>query len=139
MSKIDQEPEKQLVVSRMRTPDGTLLVSLYNHHFVSHTDANGDEYFLDGGSVYQRHSINKAPLVDESIYVGDDHSQLREYFSWGTRGKDGKSPLEFKALKDLTTDHIVAILETQKQLPEWRRDIFKAELSFRALIGQKFT
>lgn len=131
MTKSNQAPEKQLVVSRMRTPDGTLLVSLYNHHYVSHIDANGDEYFLDGGSVYQRHSVNKAPLVDESLYVGDDHALIREYFSWGTRGKDGRSPLEFKALKDLTTDHIEAILETQKQIPEWRRFIFKAELAYR--------
>ncbi|MCY9861105.1 hypothetical protein OTK49_00985 [Vibrio coralliirubri] len=127
-----QQHEKQLIINQMRTPDGTLLISYHTHDFVSHTDANGDEYFVDGGTSYQRHSVNNEPLIDESIYVGADHELIREHFTWGTRGKDGLSPLEFKPLKDLTSEHIKAILETQTRLPLWRKDIFNAELSFRA-------
>lgn len=29
---------------------------------------------------------------------------------WGTRGKDGKGPLEYKRMTDLDTDHLKAIL-----------------------------
>jgi hypothetical protein len=50
-------------------------------------------------------------------------------FKWGTRGKDGKQPLKFVVLKDMTTDHIEAILETQS-LPDYMRKIFLDELDF---------
>ena len=55
----------------------------------------------------------------------------REYMIWGTRGKDGKSPLEFKPIKDLSTDHIEAILETQTQISYYTRTVFEDELKRR--------
>ncbi|ELP5902232.1 hypothetical protein QTV49_004255 [Vibrio vulnificus] len=124
--------KRQLVVNQMRTPDGTLLISRHNHDLVEHIDSNGDLYFIDGGTTYQRHSVNKEPLIDESIYAEDDHSLIREHMTWGTRGKDGLSPLEYKALKDLSEEHIAAIIETQTHLPEWAKGIFKDELSYRS-------
>ena len=33
----------------MRTPDGTILESKHRHDYVTHLDANGNEYMLDGG------------------------------------------------------------------------------------------
>lgn len=39
----------------------------------------------------------------------------RDVFCRGTRWKDGKSPLVYKAISALETDHLIAILETQKQ------------------------
>ena len=48
--------------------------------------------------------------------IGDDRENdhyLYENTLWGTRGKDGNEPLEYKALKDLDIDHLYAIKDTQ--------------------------
>ena len=40
-----------LVRNAMRTPDGTIIRSRHRHDYVTHKDANGSEYMLDGGLV----------------------------------------------------------------------------------------
>ena len=47
-----------ILSSRMKTPDGTILESINRHDYVTHTDANGKEYMLDGGCEYVRCSAN---------------------------------------------------------------------------------
>lgn len=42
--------ERKLLVNRIQTPDGTILTSKSVHDYVTHTDANGEEYIL--GLVY---------------------------------------------------------------------------------------
>ena len=41
---------------------------------------------------------------------------IRQHIKWGTHGKSGDQPLQFKPLKNLDDDHIQAILDTQKQI-----------------------
>jgi hypothetical protein len=65
------------------------------------------------------------------VYSDAPHSEIREVFRWGTRGKDGKQPLKYVPLKDLTKEHIIAILETQTHISEMVRNIFVNELKFR--------
>ncbi len=48
----------KILRSRMRTPDGTILESKHRHDYVTHLDANGNEYMLDGGLAYVRSSAN---------------------------------------------------------------------------------
>ena len=72
-----------------------------------------------------------APYEELSVYSNDPHKLIREAFKWGTRGKDGKQPLTYVPLKDLTTEHIDAILETQTHIQEYIRKIFLDELEFR--------
>jgi hypothetical protein len=122
---------ERLLLNRIRTPDGTILTSRFRHDYVTHEDANGETYMTDGGTAYLRRSVNAVPAEDLSVYVTDDHESNREYLEWGTYGKDGGSKLMWKKLKDLDTDHIHAILETQHQLPEWRRELFQDELNYR--------
>ena len=47
-----------ILSNRMRTPDGTILESKHRHDYVTHLDANGREYMLDGGLDYVRGSAN---------------------------------------------------------------------------------
>lgn len=54
-----------------------------------------------------------------------------EYTYWGTYGKDGKSKLKYKLVKDLDTDHIEAILETQKRISPFLRGLLENELKKR--------
>ena len=55
----------------MRTPDGTILESKHRHDYVTHLDANGKEYMLDGGLAYVRSS---AYGDEEMLTVYDDNS-----------------------------------------------------------------
>lgn len=79
-----------LISNRWRTPDGTLLVSKYTHDFVSHQDANGDVYFVDGGNDYSRRSLNDIPMTNESVYADDDFEIVRQCLLRGTFGFDNK-------------------------------------------------
>jgi hypothetical protein len=105
----------QMIYSAMRTPDGTIIESTHRHDYVTHTDANGREYMLDGGHDYVRSSA----WGDEEYIIhtmDEDHEIRREFFRWGSWGKDGKGPFKRIPLKDLTDEHIAAILETQEQI-----------------------
>jgi hypothetical protein len=99
---------------------------------VTYIDANGKEYMVDGGLDYLRRNIHDdAPYEELSLYCNSDHALIREAFRWGTRGIDGKQPLSWLILKDMTTDHIEAIIETQTHLRDHIRQVFVNELNFR--------
>lgn len=55
----------------------------------------------------------------------------REYLYWGTYGKDGDQPLKYKLIKDLDTDHIKAILETQHHINDLYKSTLENELQLR--------
>ncbi len=119
---------RKLVVNMMRCPDGTMLVSQHRHDYVDYTDVNGEYCFLDGGLDYQRCSGN---MENCSIYSNSPHTLKREYFTWGSYGKDGKQPLKHILLKDMELDHITNIIATQTHLPEHILDVFIDELKLR--------
>jgi len=109
-----KEEKLEILSSRMRTPDGTILESLHRHDYVTHTDANGKEYMLDGGRDYVRCSANG----DEEMLTvtsDDSHSLIREVVKWGTYGKESNQPLKYVKVADLNPYHLRAILDTQKK------------------------
>ena len=124
--------DEKIVANRIRTPDGTILESMHRHDYVTYTDANGKEYMVDGGLDYLRRNIHDdAPYEELSVYDDAPYALIREVFKWGTRGKDGKQSLTYVPLKDLTTEHIEAILDTQSHISDYIRKIFLNELSIR--------
>lgn len=111
------------------TPDGTTLVSNHRHDYVTYRDKNGLIYMVDGGNDYLRRTVHEDhPYTEMSVYSTDDHLLKRNTFTWGTYGKDGKSPLRRVLLKLLAKDHIEAILETQHHLSPQVREMFEEEL-----------
>lgn len=125
----------RIVSNRIRTPDGTILESMHRHDYVTYVDANGLEYMVDGGLDYLRRNVHdEAPYLELSMYSNSPHDVIREVFKWGTRGKDGRSPLKYVPLKNLTTEHIEAILETQDHIQEYIRNIFLDELNYRNIF-----
>jgi len=103
-----------ILSSKMKTPDGTILESKHRHDYVTHTDANGKEYMLDGGCDYVRCSANG----DEEMLTvtsDDSHSLIREVVKWGTYGKESNQPLKYVKVADLNPYHLRAILDTQKK------------------------
>jgi hypothetical protein len=123
--------KNKLLVSAIITPDGTRLESLHRHDYKTHTDANGEQYMLDGGIDYVRRSVNKEPATPAFVYTNDPHEKIRTVFKWGTRGKDGKEELQWRTLDSLSSEHVQAILNTQHHRAEDIRKVFEDELDFR--------
>lgn len=78
-----------LIISRIQTPDGTILMSEHVHDYRTHQDKNGEVYFLDGGREYQRTSVNKEPFKDVSLYLDSDFKEIRKLYKRGTFDKNG--------------------------------------------------
>jgi len=121
-----------MVANRWKTPDGTLLWSKHRHDYVSHTDTlTGLTYAIDGGSDYARLIGKSEDLIDLCVYNTNTIEEIRELFSWGSYGKNGDECLHYILLKDLTEEHINAILRTQTQLGTWVKDLFIREIEYR--------
>jgi hypothetical protein len=99
---------RKIILNRIKTPDGTVLTSHYRNDYVSHVDANGETYVTDGGTDYLRRTLNKIPVEDLTVYEDAPFEVIRESFYRGGRGKDGKQPLTWVALKDMNDDWLEA-------------------------------
>lgn len=121
----------KIIRNIIKTPDGTILESSHRHDYKNHTDKNGEVYINDGGREYLRRSINEEPFEELSVYSTDPIEKLREFFQWGTYGKNGDD-YKVKNLKELSNPHIEAIIRTQKHLSEDIIDVFQRELDYRA-------
>ena len=124
--------EPKLLANRIITPDGTLLQSYHRHDYKTYIDENGKEYMIDGGLEYQRCNIHDdAPYQDASVYDIDPHEEIRAAFHWGCRGKDGRSPIEFRPVCSLSNLHIHNIRVTQRHIPEHIAKVFADEELYR--------
>lgn len=124
--------DRQIVLNRIMTPDGTILTSYHRWDYKTYTDkVSGEEYMVDGGLDYLRRNVNKRPAKDLTIYLDNEFEIVRKSMHWGTRGKDGKQELRWKPICQLDSDHIDAILDTQMQIPGWLKELFEKELEYR--------
>ena len=127
--------ENKLLVNAWKTPDGTVLESRHRHDYVYYTDSvTGEDIFVDGGIDYIRVGTSGSPdsLYFVGCYTSDPQEEIREKFSWGSYGIDGKQPKHYIFLKDMTTQHIRAILETQHHIKGTVvEQVFKNELEYR--------
>lgn len=123
----------QIVLNRIRTPDGAVLSSYSVHDYVTHVDKNGETYMVDGGGEYLRRNKNEVPYKELSVYSDSPYEEVRGCMHWGTYGKNSEYSRGafFVPLKDLSNNHIRAILLTQTHISEWRRGLFTKELEYR--------
>ena len=108
-----QSYQAEILRNRMRTPDGTMLESKHRHDYVTHMDANGKAYMLDGGLDYVRCSA----YGDEEMFTlmsDDSHEVIREVVTWGTYGREGDQLITHVLIADMDTEHLQACLDTQK-------------------------
>lgn len=103
--------ERELLHNSIQCPDGTVLVSRSQHHFVEHKQEDGREYFVDGGLTYNRVGYSDEEYIDLCVYTDDKHVKIREFFSWGSYGINGDEPLKYTLLKDITEDHLDALIK----------------------------
>ena len=127
---------RKLIKNSIRTPDGTVLTSRHRHDYQSHKDKNQELYFVDGGIEFIRRSVNTKPYEDLSLYSTDSFEKLREGIEWGTFGKNGNEPLQYKPISNMSTNHINAIY-SQYRLADYLKELFEKEISFRNECKQK--
>lgn len=113
----EEEGQPKLVYNAIQCPDGTVIESRYQHHFVSHIQDDGREYFVDGGLAYQRIGHSDREYIDLSLYDTDSIELIRERFTWG-RNMDANNNLlpetQYIKLKDLADGHLDALVEFTK-------------------------
>lgn len=124
-----------IIRNAVLTPDGTYLRSYHRHDYVQHEDKfTGETYIVDGGNDYLRRSINTTPAEDLTVYLSDPFHVVREAFVWKSYGKNYEHLPDgiYIPLFWMETDHIRAILETQKQIKgNFVEMLFKKELVYR--------
>ena len=120
----------ELVRNALKTPDGTIIESRHRHDFVTHIDKNGKEYMVDGGLDYIRRSRN-GDEEDMCVTTEDSFEKVRHVCSWGTYGINGDQPLQYKAIAEMDTAHIEAVLQTVKHIRPMIKTIMQNELKFR--------
>lgn len=118
-----------ILVNRWRTQDGVVLSSRHRHDCQTHVDLAGNLYLVDGGLDYQRVA---GKLTDLSVYSWMPHAIKRVEFRWGSYGLSGLEPLTLIAVNNMSTDHISAVLNSQRLLPQVRQ-VFQDELQYRKL------
>lgn len=96
--------KKHLMLSRIQTPDGTILTSHHVHDYVTHLDANGETYMLDGGCEYQRFNINEERPIDLSVWSDDSYEKIRVSYHRGGRGKNGDEPLKWVPMSEMSDE-----------------------------------
>jgi len=122
----------RLLRNAIQTSDGTVLESRHRHDYKEYEDDNGEVYIVDGGLDYQRRSVNhNTPATDLSLAESDPHLVVREKVTWGTYGKEGDQPLSYIAISNMETEHLQAVLDTQKRMYPQVRDLMQAELEYR--------
>jgi hypothetical protein len=119
----------ELIYSALRTPDGTIIESKSRHDYVTHIDANGKKYMLDGGLNYVRSSMNGEEYL--TVKADDPHETVRQYCRWGTYGPKGDQPLTYKKLCDMSTDHIEAVLKNVSRIKTSIKTAMLNELEYR--------
>ncbi len=130
---------RQVILNSIRCPDGTVLTSHHRHDFQSHTQADGREYFVDGGTFYQRIGFSDDKYENISVYSDDPHDKIREVFGWTQYLDAEKKHLETPRkllLKDMEDGHIKALVDftsdpSRGYLPHIPI-IFKNEIDFRS-------
>ena len=134
-----KKKEPQLLVNRIQTPDGTILISKFTHDYVSHVDANGEEYFIDGGMDYTRTSVNKEPSKLLCLYDTDMKywfEEIRKYVYRGTFDENGNRI--WKPICELSNNHLKNIIEYNKEhghSGSKQEKVIKKEIKYRKEHG----
>ena len=125
--------EIQIILNRIQCKGCGDVLTSYNRHDYK-TCGCENETMIDGGTDYQRYGGKDLSLVDSSstIYLSDDHMMNRSAAHWGNRGKDGKSPLSYKSIADMSNDHIINILlDMGGKIAPWMERIMDDEMLYR--------
>lgn len=127
-----REHKKQIILLNQAQCNNCfdIITSKHRHDYVTCSCGN---LSVDGGLDYTKRKFGDKGYSDISVYADeDDIKTIREYFSWASYGPNGDQPKHYLLLKDLTSEHLQDILETQQHIKgTYVEDFFKMELEYR--------
>jgi len=133
MSKMHLEKrgeDHRLISLKIQTPDGTIIESSQRHKPAFHEDKNGQLYMVDYDTNWPRIQSD-GNHINLSVHDDSPFELVRDAFTWGSYGKDGKESLRFIKLKDLSDEHIKSIIDGgHSGMNEY---LFKMELEYREI------
>jgi hypothetical protein len=104
------------------------IVSYHRHDYKTCSCPN--QAMVDGGTAYLRYGAkNMKKIKIHAVYTDDDFEIVRKHATRGGRGKDGKQPLSWIAICDMTDDHLEAVLDYGGA--DWHLEIIKKEIQYR--------
>jgi hypothetical protein len=104
------------------------IVSYHRHDYKTCSCPN--QAMVDGGTAYLRYGAkNMNKIKIHAVYTDDDFEIVRKYATRGGRGKDGKQPLSWIAICDMTDDHLEAVLDYGGA--DWHLDLIRKEIQYR--------
>jgi len=120
---------KQLVYNAVKCKVcKTVLVSYHGHDYK--TCGCPQDTMVDGGVNYARYGGADLDKIEHlHIYTDDDFLIVRDHAHWGNRGKDGKQPLTYLPLSQMTNNHLIALLDYG--IVQWYKDLVEQELAYR--------
>lgn len=126
--------ERQIVLNRIITPDGTVMESNHVHDYKEYTDTNGDVYVIDGGNDYLRRSVNTVPYTEWSVYSDAPYETLRYAVKRGGRGKDGTEPLKWVPLAIMSNKWLENCIDYNAERgmdDSFSSEMYRKELEYR--------
>lgn len=109
---------------------GDVLVSYHRHDYK--TCGCDNQTMVDGGTAYLRYGgKDMTKLVSTPVFLDEPFEKVRHYATRGARGKDGKQPLTWIPISQLTNDHLQAILEYGGA--DWHLNLISQEIAYRKL------
>lgn len=130
-----EEPieHKQLVYNSVTcTECNTTIISRHRHDYQVCGCPN--KAMVDGGVSYLRYGASDmSKIVPHAVYTDDDFEVVRKYATRGARGKDGKQPLRWIPLCEMTDQHLEAVIEYGGA--GWHLELISKELQYRREHG----
>jgi len=130
-----KKDDRIIVLNQIQTPDGTILKSMHIHDYQTHIDKNGLEYMVDGGNEYLRRNVHDdAPYKELTIYDDEPFEVIRQYLHRGGRGKDGRQPLTWIPLCEMSNDWVKACItynEERGMGDGFANEMYKKEVEYR--------
>lgn len=124
---------EQMVLNRVKCLEcGEILTSYHRHDYKTCSCTNVT--MIDGGLTYQRYGGVDMLKVDRSptVYLSNDHDQMRISFHWGTYGKNGDQPRRWITVSEMSNDHIQNILDNLgHRIEPWIKNILVNEQKHR--------
>ena len=107
---------------------GAVLESWYGHDYKTCDCPN--MAMVDGGLDYGRYGAKDMRMIKTTlVYANQDFEYVRQYAARGSRGKDGKQPVQYVKLMNMENDYLQAVLDYG--CPEWQRDLIVKEINYR--------
>lgn len=113
------------------------IVSYYGHDYK--TCGCENQAMVDGGLDYARYGAVDMDKIQKITYTTEGPFDLvREFFAWGSYGKDGRQTRKDIKLKDMSDEHVRAVI-VYKGVRSWVVDLMKKELDYRTEFNISIT